>query len=88
MRFTSTTFRETTYNLLTDNQKREFHARAIRYLEKETRKCRACGNGYFTKYMGNRLDYVGYSMHKIFWSSLNKLFAGAEKDAKKEEEEN
>ncbi|KAH1007105.1 hypothetical protein HUJ04_004381 [Dendroctonus ponderosae] len=57
MRFLSTTFRETTYNLLTDNQKREFHARAIRYLEKETRKCRACGNGYFTKYMGNRLDY-------------------------------
>ncbi|CAH1124472.1 unnamed protein product [Ceutorhynchus assimilis] len=57
MRFLSTTFRETTYNLLTDNQKREFHARAIRYLEKETRKCRACGNGYFTKHMGNRLDY-------------------------------
>ncbi|KAL1513756.1 hypothetical protein ABEB36_003124 [Hypothenemus hampei] len=57
MRFLSTTFRETTYNLLTDNQKREFHARAIRYLEKETRKCRACGNGYFTKYMGSKLDY-------------------------------
>ncbi|XP_050306071.1 adenylate cyclase type 10-like isoform X2 [Anthonomus grandis grandis] len=57
MRFLSTTFRETTYNLLTDNQKREFHAKAIRYLEKETRKCRACGNGYFTKYMGNKLDY-------------------------------
>ncbi|XP_076268027.1 adenylate cyclase type 10-like [Rhynchophorus ferrugineus] len=57
MRFLSTSFRETTYNLLTDNQKREFHARAIRYLEKETRKCRACGNGYFTRYMGNKLDY-------------------------------
>ncbi|XP_030764009.1 adenylate cyclase type 10-like isoform X2 [Sitophilus oryzae] len=57
MRFLSTLFRETTYNLLTDNQKREFHTRAIRYLEKETRKCRACGNGYFTRYMGNKLDY-------------------------------
>nr|XP_023016522.1 adenylate cyclase type 10-like [Leptinotarsa decemlineata] len=57
MRFRSSEFRETTYNLLTDNQKREFHERAIRYLEKETRRCRACGNGYFVRQMGGgRLD--------------------------------
>ncbi|KAJ8924439.1 hypothetical protein NQ315_007236 [Exocentrus adspersus] len=57
LRFRSSEFRETTYNLLTDNQKREFHGKAIRYLEKETRRCRACGSGYFSRYMGGgRLD--------------------------------
>lgn len=45
-------FRETAYNLLTDNQRKEFHSRAIRYLEKETRRCYACGHGYFTKLIG------------------------------------
>ncbi|XP_023310586.1 adenylate cyclase type 10-like [Anoplophora glabripennis] len=53
MRFRSSEFRETTYNLLTDNQKREFHAKAIRYMEKETRRCRACGSGYFARYLGS-----------------------------------
>ncbi|CAG9821448.1 unnamed protein product, partial [Phaedon cochleariae] len=58
LRFRSSEFRETTYNLLTDNQKREFHERAIRYLEKETRRCRACGNGYFVRQMGGgKIDY-------------------------------
>ncbi|VEN62831.1 unnamed protein product, partial [Callosobruchus maculatus] len=57
LRFRSSEFRITTYNLLTDNQKREFHERAIRYLEKETRRCRSCGNGYFTRQMGGgRID--------------------------------
>ncbi|XP_057665067.1 uncharacterized protein LOC130899276 [Diorhabda carinulata] len=57
LRFRSSEFRETTYNLLTDNQKREFHERAIRYLEKETRRCRACGNGYFVRQIGGtRVD--------------------------------
>ncbi|KAK4883887.1 hypothetical protein RN001_000158 [Aquatica leii] len=56
LRFRQVTFRETTYNLLTDNQKKEFHNRAIRYLEKETRRCRSCGNGYFVKVLGTRYD--------------------------------
>nr|CAH7718092.1 unnamed protein product [Callosobruchus chinensis] len=69
LRFRSSEFRMTTYNLLTDNQKREFHERAIRYLEKETRRCRACGNGYFTRQMGggrldNTLRYHGKSTRK------------------------
>ncbi|KAJ3648253.1 hypothetical protein Zmor_020070 [Zophobas morio] len=50
-------FREITYNLLTDNQKKEFHHRAIRYLEKETRKCKACGGGFFERILGgDRID--------------------------------
>ena len=52
-------FREITYNLLTDNQKKEFHHRAIRYLEKETRKCKACGGGFFERILGgDRIDKV------------------------------
>ncbi|CAG9833176.1 unnamed protein product [Diabrotica balteata] len=59
LRFRSSEFRETTYNLLTDNQKREFHERAIRYLEKETRRCRSCGNGYFNRQIGGtRVDHT------------------------------
>uniref|UniRef100_A0A6P7FT00 Adenylate cyclase type 10-like n=1 Tax=Diabrotica virgifera virgifera TaxID=50390 RepID=A0A6P7FT00_DIAVI len=59
LRFRSSEFRETTYNLLTDNQKREFHERAIRYLEKETRSCRACGNRFFNRQIGGtRIDHT------------------------------
>lgn len=46
------------YNLLTDNQKKEFHGRAVRYIEKETRKCRSCGNGFFVRILGTRTDDV------------------------------
>ncbi|KAF5292379.1 hypothetical protein FQA39_LY03413 [Lamprigera yunnana] len=56
LHFRQSTFRKTTYNLLTDNQKREFHSRAIRFLERETRRCRSCGNGPFLKILGNKYD--------------------------------
>lgn len=56
LRFRMPMFRETTYNLLTDNQKKEFHNRAIRYLEKETRRCRSCGNGFFVRILGTKHD--------------------------------
>lgn len=56
LRFCMPMFRETTYNLLTDNQKKEFHNKAIRYLEKETRRCRSCGNGFFVRVLGTRHD--------------------------------
>lgn len=58
MRFRLELFRKTMYNLLTDNQKKEFHGRAVRYIEKETRKCRSCGNGFFVRILGSRSDDV------------------------------
>lgn len=58
LQFRSSLFREITYNLLTDNQKKEFHGRAIRYLERETRKCGACGGGFFVKILGYKYDKV------------------------------
>lgn len=58
MRFRLPMFRNITYNLLTDNQKKDFHNRAVRYLEKETRKCRSCGNGFFGRFVNARNDDV------------------------------
>ncbi|KAK9876165.1 hypothetical protein WA026_011281 [Henosepilachna vigintioctopunctata] len=52
--FISTSFLEATYNLLPEAQKIEFHMRAGRYLEKNTRRCRACGNGYFEEFTGKK----------------------------------
>ncbi|XP_044263925.1 adenylate cyclase type 10-like isoform X1 [Tribolium madens] len=56
LQFRSSLFRDITYNLLTDNQKKEFHSRAIRFLERETRKCRSCGSGFFVRILGTRQD--------------------------------
>ncbi|KAJ3648251.1 hypothetical protein Zmor_020069 [Zophobas morio] len=56
LQFKSTQFRDITYNLLTDKQKKEFHQRAIRYLERETRKCKACGQGFFERILENKED--------------------------------
>ncbi|PSN36387.1 hypothetical protein C0J52_14455 [Blattella germanica] len=36
-------------NLLLDNQKKEYHLRAARFIEKETRRCKSCGGGIFTR---------------------------------------
>ncbi|XP_022909660.1 adenylate cyclase type 10-like [Onthophagus taurus] len=55
-KFSLDAFRESTYNLLTDCQRKEFHARAARYLEKETRKCKSCGNSFFIRVLGVRYD--------------------------------
>ncbi|KYB27283.1 Adenylate cyclase type 10-like Protein [Tribolium castaneum] len=56
LQFRSSLFRDITYNLLTDNQKKEFHQRAIRFLERETRKCQACGGGFFHRILGAHHD--------------------------------
>ncbi|XP_017785074.1 PREDICTED: adenylate cyclase type 10-like [Nicrophorus vespilloides] len=58
LRFKIPSFRETTYNILTLDQKKEYHAKAIRYLEKKTRKCISCGGGPLVKLMGIRYDQV------------------------------
>lgn len=47
MRFRDSKFRKMLYDLLTDNQMKQFHTRAIWFLENETRRCRACGGGFF-----------------------------------------
>ncbi|XP_073953572.1 adenylate cyclase type 10-like [Choristoneura fumiferana] len=56
MKFKYPLFRSTTYDLLTDSQKHEMHARALLYLERYTLRCIACGAGCFTRLLGERCD--------------------------------
>ncbi|XP_015436066.1 PREDICTED: adenylate cyclase type 10-like [Dufourea novaeangliae] len=53
MRFKMTMFRDTTYRLLTENQKMELHNQALKYLKQYTRRCAFCGEGQFAKLLGN-----------------------------------
>ncbi|KAL2712439.1 adenylate cyclase type 10-like, partial [Vespula squamosa] len=60
IRFKTTIFQDTTYSLLTENQKIELHNKALKYLERNTRRCISCGEGYFQKLLGEQfLDEVG-----------------------------
>ncbi|XP_058797056.1 adenylate cyclase type 10-like [Phymastichus coffea] len=52
MRFKLDMFRKTTYRLLTDNQKVEFHSKALHYLRHNTRRCAPCGGGPFDRLLG------------------------------------
>nr|XP_012152584.1 PREDICTED: LOW QUALITY PROTEIN: adenylate cyclase type 10-like [Megachile rotundata] len=52
MRFKMTMFRDTTYRLLTENQKMELHSQALKYLQQYTRRCVSCGEGQFAKLLG------------------------------------
>ncbi|KAL3270909.1 hypothetical protein HHI36_021417 [Cryptolaemus montrouzieri] len=56
MRFKSNKFREATYNLITDAQKKELHKKAAKFIQKETRRCVACGCSYFAPNPNCRLD--------------------------------
>ncbi|KAF7398544.1 hypothetical protein HZH66_006441 [Vespula vulgaris] len=59
IRFKNTIFQDTTYRLLTENQKVELHNKALKYLERNTRRCISCGEGYFSKLLGEKfLDEV------------------------------
>ncbi|XP_043285633.1 adenylate cyclase type 10-like [Venturia canescens] len=52
MRFKMSLFRDTTYRLLTDNQKVDLHTKALKYLRQNTRRCEACGGGQFARLLG------------------------------------
>ncbi|XP_063626702.1 adenylate cyclase type 10-like isoform X2 [Cydia splendana] len=52
MRFKSTLFQTTTYDLLTEIQKYDLHARAMMFLKQYTRRCWYCGEGCFHKLLG------------------------------------
>ncbi|XP_045537580.1 adenylate cyclase type 10-like [Papilio machaon] len=56
MKFKHIMFRTTTYELLTENQKRNMHTRALLYLERYTRRCISCGGGCFVKFLGLRCN--------------------------------
>ncbi|KAM0731371.1 Adenylate cyclase type 10 [Formica fusca] len=52
IRFKMSMFRETTYRSLTENQKIELHSKALKFLQRHTRRCMACGELQFGKLLG------------------------------------
>ncbi|XP_039306665.1 adenylate cyclase type 10 isoform X1 [Solenopsis invicta] len=52
MHFKMSMFRETTYRLLTENQKMELHSKALKYLRQHTKRCMACGEIQFIRLLG------------------------------------
>lgn len=69
--------RETTYRLLTENQKVEFHNKALKYLQQKTRRCVSCGSGHFIKFLGERYDENKIKERKK-WESFNYMMDVAE----------
>lgn len=53
MKFKSENFMKASYDLLTDGQRREYHSKALMYLENESKRCEACGSSYFES-----LEYI------------------------------
>ncbi|KAL3287927.1 hypothetical protein HHI36_002383 [Cryptolaemus montrouzieri] len=64
LHFRSNNFLEATYNLLPEAQKIEFHQKAAKYLEKNTRKCRACGNGFFEELTGKMENHLKFTRRR------------------------
>ncbi|KAK9876031.1 hypothetical protein WA026_011146 [Henosepilachna vigintioctopunctata] len=56
MRFRSTKLRMIIYGLIPDNQRREMHVKAAKYIQKETKRCVSCGTAYFPEKQVCRLD--------------------------------
>lgn len=53
IKFKSEHFMKASYDLLTDQQRKEYHIRALTYLESESKRCEACGGSYF-----ENLEYI------------------------------
>ncbi|KAB0803414.1 hypothetical protein PPYR_00384 [Photinus pyralis] len=79
LRFRQTTFKETTYNLLTENKKKEFHDKAISYLGMETNRCKSCGYGNFVKLLGVKRNegfakiQPSSTKHRTKWTNVLRI---------------
>ncbi|XP_044764606.1 adenylate cyclase type 10-like [Coccinella septempunctata] len=56
MRFKSGHFASTTYDLIPEEDRKELHSRAAKFIQKETRRCVSCGCGYFPVQFGCKMD--------------------------------
>ncbi|XP_057329018.1 adenylate cyclase type 10-like isoform X2 [Microplitis mediator] len=73
LRFKISESRETTYRLLTENQKIEFHKKALRYLANNTKKCKSCGSKFFNKLLGSYHESLKSSSRKIDFDDILQL---------------
>ncbi|KFB35731.1 hypothetical protein ZHAS_00002631 [Anopheles sinensis] len=56
-KFNSGEFHRTVYNLVTAEQKKQYHSNALEFIESETRRCNACGAKPFTNLMSSEETY-------------------------------
>lgn len=60
--------------LLTENQKVEFHSKALRYLQQNTRRCASCGGGQFNHLLGeSALNEMGIGKKRLTDAATNEL---------------
>ena len=59
------------FRLLTENQKVEFHNKALKYLQKTTRRCVFCGEGPFTKLLGETV--VEEKIRRKTWDAIDNV---------------
>lgn len=52
-KFTNGNFKKTIYDLLTENQRIEYHKRSLMYLYHKTRRCDSCDGAFFDKLVYN-----------------------------------
>ncbi|XP_034941494.1 adenylate cyclase type 10-like [Chelonus insularis] len=66
LQFKFAKFRAATYRLLTENQKIEFHKKALRYLQYSTKKCIPCGENFndLTKVSTSAIFYTNSDSEK------------------------
>uniref|UniRef100_A0A182KCB6 Guanylate cyclase domain-containing protein n=1 Tax=Anopheles christyi TaxID=43041 RepID=A0A182KCB6_9DIPT len=86
-KFNSSEFHSTVYNLVTEEQKKQYHSNALEFIESETKKCNSCGAVPFKNLMsceetyevqvGCRTYHVGYS-ESIAWMQERSLEIVAE----------
>lgn len=53
-RFRLPMLRETAYQSLTDNLRKEYHSKSVSFLRQDTNRCRSCGGGAFFSILGYR----------------------------------
>ncbi|XP_045467144.1 adenylate cyclase type 10-like isoform X3 [Harmonia axyridis] len=56
MRFRSADFARSAYHMIPDEDRKEIHSRAAKFIRKETRRCVSCGCGYFPAQQGCNMD--------------------------------
>lgn len=59
--------------LLTENQKIEFHKKALRYLANNTKKCKSCGSKFFNKLLESHHESLKSSSRKIDFDDILQL---------------
>uniref|UniRef100_A0A182P363 Guanylate cyclase domain-containing protein n=1 Tax=Anopheles epiroticus TaxID=199890 RepID=A0A182P363_9DIPT len=56
-KFNSIEFHSTVYNLVTEEQKKQYHSNALEFIETETKKCNSCGAMSFKNLMSSEETY-------------------------------